>query len=70
MKEVRVGKSDKCYSEVTVFLKQLLGIKNIHRLFDLSEAQRQELFFTVLKNVEITPQQLAKYLRITIVGVG
>lgn len=70
LKEVRVGKSDKCYSEVTVFLKQLLGIKNIHRLFDLSEAQRQELFFTVLKNVEITPQQLAKYLRITIVGVG
>ena len=66
LKEVHTGKTDKCYSAVTVYLKRLLNINDIHKIFDLSEQQRQNLFLQVLNSVDIQPDQLAKYLRISI----
>ncbi len=66
LNEVFTGKSDKEYSAVGSFLKRSLNLKDIHDIFSFSEQQRQELFFQVLKTVSITPEQLAKYLRISI----
>lgn len=66
LKETRTGKTDKSYSAVTTFLKEFLNINDIHKVFDLPETQRQDLFFQILKIIDITPEQLAKYLRITI----
>ena len=66
LKEKRIGKSDIKYPAVTTFLKQYLNIKDIHKIFALSEQQRQDLFLHVLKHIDITPQQLAKYLRVEI----
>ena len=66
LNEVFTGKSDKEYAAVSSFLKKMLNLKDIHELFAFSEQQRQDLFFQVLKSVPITPEQLAKYLRISI----
>ena len=66
LKETRTGKTDKCYSSITSYLKEYLNINDIHKIFKMSETQRQNLFFQILKAVDIPPAQLAKYLRITI----
>ena len=66
LNEVFIGKSDSCYSRIGQYLKQRLGLKDIHKLFLRSDQEREELFFEVLKNLAVPGEQLAKYLRIRI----
>jgi hypothetical protein len=66
LKETRTGKTDKYYSSVSSFLKEYLNINDIHKVFTLTEQQRHDLFFQILKTINIPPEQLAKYLRITV----
>lgn len=70
LKEERVGKIDNKYPAVTSFLKKYLNMNDIHKIFQLSDQQRIELFLFVLKMIDILPQQLAKYLRIDIERVS
>ncbi len=64
LNEIFTGKSDVYYSRISQYLKQRLNLKDIHQIFQLSEPQREELFFEVLKNMAVPGEQLAKYLRI------
>lgn len=66
LNEVFVGKTDKKYAEVTTYLKNSLHVSDIHHVLALPEDRRTELFFDVLKNVDIPAVQLAKYLRLII----
>ena len=66
LNEIFTGKSDVYYSRISQYLKQRLNLKDIHQIFQLSEPQREELFFEVLKNMAVPGEQLAKYLRIRI----
>ena len=65
--EIFTGKNDIHYARVGAYLKQKLNLKDIHKLFFLSEEKRVDLFMDTLKEVAIPPEQLAKYLRIPLV---
>lgn len=68
LNEVFVGKTDEYYSRMSLVLMKELKLKDIHDIFLMSEEERWEVLFPILRNkTEAPAEQIAKYLRVKIV---
>ena len=66
LNEVMVGKSDAYYYKMTSLLQKQIRPVDIHDVLSLPEEKKYELYSWLCQNTQARPEQVAKYLRITI----
>ena len=66
LKERFVGKTDAAYARMTALLLRDGKLKDIHDLLNRSIDERVELFLSIQREIDAPPEQIAKYLHITL----
>ena len=66
--EVSTGRSDACYAKMTAILMKKLGLKDIHDVLALPDSAKSDLFPLLLSLTGATPEQVAAFLRVTLMS--
>ena len=66
LKEQFIGKNDAHYARMTATLLREKKLEDIHDLLSLSIDERCELFLLLQRNTEAIPEQIAKFLHVTL----
>ncbi len=62
LNEISVGRSDRCYAQMTSLLLKEYGISDIHDILRMKD--RTEVFNRLRSKTDISPRQIRKYLRL------
>ena len=67
LNEIFVGKTDKCYYRMTDILLKEMKLNDIHEILSMTNEEKSELFFFLMRKIDAKPEQIGKYLHMDVI---